>query len=149
LTKSRLCVRLSDKLGQKDVESARRKELKSIGQRNTLKKGFPKHVVTAMAQLRLNRNRVKCKRKWVNIGEFRSIDCKFCGDSLPLDHVLFACPHNIENRARFHREIKQAIPGPLYPVFETIQSLIGQSWHLAPLKILSGFTNACITSFFQ
>jgi hypothetical protein len=101
---------LSEKLARADILAAEKS--KTIPHYTDLIKGdygkkfyltriLPRDCVTTIAQLRLSRNQVLIGKEWINLGEFKIVPCKYCGDTLSLQHVLFTCPNAQRFRNNF------------------------------------------------
>jgi hypothetical protein len=97
------------KLGVEDVKSAEASTtiphyhnlIKSdYGAKFYLTTPLPQYAVKRIAQIRLNRNTVLNQGQWVNLGDFKTCACRFCGEELSLSHVLETCTqHNVERQA--------------------------------------------------
>jgi len=72
-----------------------------FGKKFYLENKLPSHHVTAITQLRLGRNQILIGREWINLGEFKVVQCKYCGDILSLLQVLYNCPNTQKYRESF------------------------------------------------
>jgi len=102
------------KLGADDVESAEASTtmphyhnlIKSdYGAKFYLTTPLPQYAVRRIAQIRLNRNTVLNQGQWVNLGDFKTYSCRFCGDELSLKHILQSCTgHQAERQALLNNQ---------------------------------------------
>jgi len=114
------------------------------GTKSYLLRDLPRYLTSAIAMIRLNRNQVLSRGKWTNLGEFKSVRCKFCGDNLSLSHLVYFCTRTNTIRERFRSSVKDLSPEYNTDLESLVEFIINKFCPLQVIKYFGQFISSCI-----
>ena len=105
---------------------------------------LPRDFITTIVQLRLNRNQVFIGNKWINVGEFKTVPCKFCGGANSLCHVLYECPNSRKHRDTLVIQCQRTKPVLPSDPESIVNELCSNPNPLPLYKLLYVFVSSCV-----